>query len=220
MSRRRRSRKRNVDHASGLLQAADRFVVHCDNSSYRPALLSYAHNKERGPSQCLILPPKPSSRPNRRFRLPVAIFFIWPGSVAAVGAAVMVVPLVDRINPDAATLAATGPVDIDITKIQPRQRIITLWAGKPSLHPQPAAGRARRTSRPEAHCTTARPQLRQGMAETRGRGSRYDQNANRRGCRRRAGHFDILKVMNSASIGITKMYELPCLYKLNTIFIN
>ena len=43
----------------------------------------------------------------------------------------MVVPLVDQLNPDASTLAATGPVDIDISKIQPGERIVALWAAKP-----------------------------------------------------------------------------------------
>ena len=35
------------------------------------------------------------------------------------------------MNPDAATIAAAGPVDVDITALQPGQRIVTLWAARP-----------------------------------------------------------------------------------------
>jgi ubiquinol-cytochrome c reductase iron-sulfur subunit len=35
------------------------------------------------------------------------------------------------MNPDAATIAAAGPVDVDITQLQPGQRIVTLWASRP-----------------------------------------------------------------------------------------
>ena len=40
-------------------------------------------------------------------------------------------PFVDQMNPDASTLAAMGPVDIDISKIQPGEQIVALWAAKP-----------------------------------------------------------------------------------------
>ena len=35
------------------------------------------------------------------------------------------------MNPDAATIAAAGPVDIDISQLQPGQRVVTLWASRP-----------------------------------------------------------------------------------------
>ena len=73
-----------------------------------------------------FIAPEPAVPPSRRDFL-----YLATGSVAAVGAAAMVVPLVDQMNPDASTLAATGPVDIDISKIQPGQRIVALWAAKP-----------------------------------------------------------------------------------------
>ena len=47
------------------------------------------------------------------------------------GVAAVVAPLIDQINPDASTIAATGPVDIDISQIQPGQRIVALWAARP-----------------------------------------------------------------------------------------
>ena len=43
--------------------------------------------------------------------------YIATGAVGAVGAAATLVPLVDQMNPDASTLAAGGPVDVDVSKI-------------------------------------------------------------------------------------------------------
>ena len=47
------------------------------------------------------------------------------------GVAAVIAPFLDQINPDASTLAAMGPIDIDISQIQPGQRIVALWASKP-----------------------------------------------------------------------------------------
>ncbi len=44
--------------------------------------------------------------------------FIATATVGAVGAAAALVPLVDQMNPDASTLAAGGPVDLDVSKIE------------------------------------------------------------------------------------------------------
>ena len=57
--------------------------------------------------------------------------FLATGSVAAVGVVATVWPFLDQMNPDAATIAAAGPVDIDISQLQPGQRIVTLWAARP-----------------------------------------------------------------------------------------
>ena len=57
--------------------------------------------------------------------------FLMTGSLAAVGAAATVWPFIDQMNPDAATIAAAGPVDIDIQQLQPGQRIVALWAARP-----------------------------------------------------------------------------------------
>ena len=51
--------------------------------------------------------------------------------VGAVGAAAMLVPLVDQMNPDASTLAAGGPVDLDITKIGECQQVLVRWRQRP-----------------------------------------------------------------------------------------
>jgi ubiquinol-cytochrome c reductase iron-sulfur subunit len=39
--------------------------------------------------------------------------------------------MVDQMNPDATTLAAAGPVDVDIGQIQPGQQVVVLWASRP-----------------------------------------------------------------------------------------
>ncbi len=57
--------------------------------------------------------------------------YLTTGSVAAIGAAATLWPMIDQMNPDAATIAAAGPVDIDVSQIQPGQRVVTLWAARP-----------------------------------------------------------------------------------------
>ena len=56
--------------------------------------------------------------------------FLMTGSLAAVGALATAWPFIDQMNPDAATIAAAGPVDIDIQQLQPGQRIVALWAAR------------------------------------------------------------------------------------------
>jgi ubiquinol-cytochrome c reductase iron-sulfur subunit len=70
--------------------------------------------------------PAPVVPPSRRDFL-----YLATGSVAAVGVAAVAAPLIDQMNPDASTIAATGPVDIDISQIQPGQRVVALWAARP-----------------------------------------------------------------------------------------
>ncbi len=57
--------------------------------------------------------------------------YLMTGSVAAVGVAALAWPFIDQMNPDEATIAAAGPVDIDISQLQPGQRIVTLWSARP-----------------------------------------------------------------------------------------
>ena len=57
--------------------------------------------------------------------------FLVTGSVAAVGAALTLWPFIDQMNPDAATIAAAGPVDVDVSHIEPGQRVVLLWAARP-----------------------------------------------------------------------------------------
>jgi ubiquinol-cytochrome c reductase iron-sulfur subunit len=64
--------------------------------------------------------------PNRRDFL-----FIASATVAAVGAAAVLVPLIDQMNPDASTLAAGGPVDVDVSKIAEGSQIVVRWRERP-----------------------------------------------------------------------------------------
>ncbi len=57
--------------------------------------------------------------------------YLMTGSVAAVGVAALAWPFIDQMNPDSATIAAAGPVDIDISQLQPGQRIVALWSARP-----------------------------------------------------------------------------------------
>ncbi len=68
----------------------------------------------------------PSTKPTRRDFLYVAT-----ATVAAVGAAAASVPLIDQMNPDASTLAAGGPIDLDLGKIGPGQQVLVRWRERP-----------------------------------------------------------------------------------------
>jgi ubiquinol-cytochrome c reductase iron-sulfur subunit len=57
--------------------------------------------------------------------------FVATGAVAAVGAAATVVPFVAQMNPDAATIAAGAPIEVDLTPIAEGQDIKVFWRGKP-----------------------------------------------------------------------------------------
>ncbi|MFZ0239495.1 MAG: ubiquinol-cytochrome c reductase iron-sulfur subunit [Xanthobacteraceae bacterium] len=57
--------------------------------------------------------------------------YIATATVGAVGAAATLVPLVDQMNPDASTLAAGGPVDLDISKIDEGQQVVIRWRQRP-----------------------------------------------------------------------------------------
>jgi len=57
--------------------------------------------------------------------------YIATAMVGAVGAAATLVPLIDQMNPDASTLAAGGPVDLDISKVAEGQQIVIRWRQRP-----------------------------------------------------------------------------------------
>lgn len=69
---------------------------------------------------------KGQSEPTRRDFL-----YLSTGIAAAVGAVGFVTPLVHQMNPDAATLAAGEPIEIDVSSIEPGAAIIAKWRGKP-----------------------------------------------------------------------------------------
>jgi ubiquinol-cytochrome c reductase iron-sulfur subunit len=57
--------------------------------------------------------------------------YIATAAVGVVGAAAALVPLIDQMNPDASTLAAGGPVDLDISKIPEGQQVVIRWRQRP-----------------------------------------------------------------------------------------
>jgi ubiquinol-cytochrome c reductase iron-sulfur subunit len=57
--------------------------------------------------------------------------YIATGAVGAVGAAAALVPLVAQMNPDASTIAAGAPIEIDLGPIAEGQLIKVFWRGKP-----------------------------------------------------------------------------------------
>jgi ubiquinol-cytochrome c reductase iron-sulfur subunit len=67
-----------------------------------------------------------SGEPTRRDFLYVAT-----AAVGALGALSTLVPLIDQMNPDASTLAAGGPVDLDLSKVQPGQQVTVRWRERP-----------------------------------------------------------------------------------------
>jgi len=67
-----------------------------------------------------------SGEPSRRDFL-----YIASATVAAVGAAATLVPLIDQMNPDASTLAAGGPIDVDVSKIGEGSQIVVRWRERP-----------------------------------------------------------------------------------------
>ena len=52
-------------------------------------------------------------------------------AVVGVGAACVLWPLIDSMNPAQDTLAAGAPIDVDISNVQPGQQIIVLWRSRP-----------------------------------------------------------------------------------------
>ena len=57
--------------------------------------------------------------------------YIATGAVGAVGAAAVLVPLIAQMNPDASTIAAGAPIEVDLTPIAQGQDIKVFWRGKP-----------------------------------------------------------------------------------------
>lgn len=67
-----------------------------------------------------------SAEPTRRDFLYVAT-----GAVAAVGTAAAAWPLISQMNPDASTIAAGAPIEVDLSPIAEGQDIKVFWRGKP-----------------------------------------------------------------------------------------
>jgi ubiquinol-cytochrome c reductase iron-sulfur subunit len=57
--------------------------------------------------------------------------YIATAAVGAVGAVAAVVPLVSQMNPDASTIAAGAPIEVDLGPVAEGQVIKVFWRGKP-----------------------------------------------------------------------------------------
>src|ERR1017187_10176180 len=57
--------------------------------------------------------------------------YIATAAVGAVGAAAVLVPLVAQMNPDASTIGAGAPVEIDLAPVADGQIIKVFWRSKP-----------------------------------------------------------------------------------------
>ena len=57
--------------------------------------------------------------------------FVATGAAAAVGGVVSLWPFVSQMNPDASTIAAGAPIEVDLTPIASGQDIKVFWRGKP-----------------------------------------------------------------------------------------
>ena len=67
-----------------------------------------------------------SAEPTRRDFL-----YIATGVVGAIGGAAVLVPLISQMNPDASTIAAGAPIDVDLAPVADGQAIKVFWRGKP-----------------------------------------------------------------------------------------
>jgi ubiquinol-cytochrome c reductase iron-sulfur subunit len=67
-----------------------------------------------------------SAEPTRRDFL-----FVATGAAAAIGTLATVWPLVSQMNPDASTIAAGAPIEVDLAPIAEGQDIKVFWRGKP-----------------------------------------------------------------------------------------
>jgi len=67
-----------------------------------------------------------SAEPTRRDFL-----YIATGAAAAVAGVAALVPLISQMNPDASTIAAGAPIEVDLTPITEGQVIKVFWRGKP-----------------------------------------------------------------------------------------
>ena len=67
-----------------------------------------------------------SAEPTRRDFL-----YIATGVVGAIGGAAVAVPLIAQMNPDASTIAAAAPIEVDLAPVAEGQILKVFWRGKP-----------------------------------------------------------------------------------------
>jgi ubiquinol-cytochrome c reductase iron-sulfur subunit len=57
--------------------------------------------------------------------------YVATAAVGTVGVAAAIVPMIAQLEPDKATLAAGGPVELDLSKVQPGQQVTVRWRDHP-----------------------------------------------------------------------------------------
>ncbi|TFV69617.1 ubiquinol-cytochrome c reductase iron-sulfur subunit [Bradyrhizobium frederickii] len=57
--------------------------------------------------------------------------FVATGAAAAVGGAAALWPFISQMNPDASTIAAGAPIEVDLSPVAEGQDIKVFWRGKP-----------------------------------------------------------------------------------------
>lgn len=57
--------------------------------------------------------------------------YVVTATVGVVGGLATLVPMLSQMNPDASTLAAGGPVDLDLSKMEPGQQVVVRWQDHP-----------------------------------------------------------------------------------------
>jgi ubiquinol-cytochrome c reductase iron-sulfur subunit len=57
--------------------------------------------------------------------------YLATGAMGAVAVGATLIPLIDQMNPDASTLAAGAPIDVDLAKMAPGQNVIVRWRSHP-----------------------------------------------------------------------------------------
>ncbi|GAB1716362.1 MAG: Ubiquinol-cytochrome c reductase, iron-sulfur subunit [Nitrobacter sp.] len=78
------------------------------------------------PSKAPITDPMSSGARTRRDFL-----YIATAAMGTVGVAASIVPMIAQLEPDKATLAAGGPVELDLTQVQAGQQVVVHWRGHP-----------------------------------------------------------------------------------------
>jgi ubiquinol-cytochrome c reductase iron-sulfur subunit len=59
--------------------------------------------------------------------------YVATASAATIGTIAAIRPLIDQMNPDAATIAGGGPIDVDLSHLDPGQQMMVRWRERPVL---------------------------------------------------------------------------------------
>src|SRR5260370_8077802 len=84
------------------------------------------HRLQLGKGFGIVTTASSADHPTRRDFL-----FVATGCAAAVGGVATLWPFVSQMNPDASTIAAGAPIEVDLTPIASGQDIKVFWRGKP-----------------------------------------------------------------------------------------